>query len=208
MTAGSHLGAGLVSDSEGQEVPGEGLLELPLVVRGRPAGESAVAEDMVEVEHEGHRGLGGEQPVGAGVREDEAVRRAAADILLVQPVRREREHEQSGLRRVVRGPFAPLFVLVFEVAADRLAGVARALCLDHQRVSRCRPGPLRVRADQPDVPDQTQPRQQGQGHGARSARSASLRALPPRLPAGRGAARGLVHRRWRGSGIPRWRAAR
>ena len=64
---------------------------LPLVVRGRPPGESAVAEDPVEVGHEGHRGLGGEQPVGAAVREDEAIRRAAADIVLMQAVRRERE---------------------------------------------------------------------------------------------------------------------
>jgi hypothetical protein len=64
---------------------------MTFVVRGRPPGESAVAEDPVEVGHEGHRGLAGEQPVGAAVREDETIRRAAADIVLVQPVRRERE---------------------------------------------------------------------------------------------------------------------
>jgi hypothetical protein len=64
-----------VRDSKRQEALGEGLLSLPVVVRQCLAGESAVAEDMVEVGHEGHRGLAGEQPVGAAVGEDEAVGR-------------------------------------------------------------------------------------------------------------------------------------
>lgn len=122
--------------SQGQKVPGEGAPEWPVVVRSGRPGESAAEEDPVKVGHEGHRRLGGEQPLGGSVGENDTVGRAAADVCLKRPVGREREHEQAG-RLVVRGFVAPLLAGVLEVAPDGVTGMARAFCLDDQRISRC-----------------------------------------------------------------------
>lgn len=59
-----------------------------------------MGEGVIQVGHERHRGvalLADELAVGAGVRDDDPVRGAAADVVLVEPVRGDVQGERPGI---------------------------------------------------------------------------------------------------------------
>jgi hypothetical protein len=79
-----------------------------------------VGEGVVQVGHERHGVvalLARELAVGAGVRDDDPVRGAAAGVVLEEPVGGDVQGERPGIG-VLPGPFMPGLERLFVVAAD------------------------------------------------------------------------------------------
>src|SRR5262245_17569785 len=94
-------------------------------------GEPTAQEDPVQILHKRHGRLTDEQPVGAGVRNNDAVGISAAHVLLVKPVWCEVKLERPGVWTAL-APVVPLLPRALEVVTDGLIWIVRALDLDNQ----------------------------------------------------------------------------